>query len=842
MTDADNSVPVSAEQVVGRDAQALFERTWAPRTGLGRLSAVNNSIVGRRFIATGFVFFLVGGVLATLMRTQLMFPENDFMSPELYNQLFTMHGTTMMFLFAVPIMEAFGVYLIPSMIGTRDLSFPRLGAFSYWCFLFGGLLLYSSVLLGAMPDGGWFMYVPLTAKEFSPGINQDFWLIGVTFVEISSISGAIELIVSILKTRTPGMSLNRMPIFAWYMLAVSFMIVIGFPPLILGSIMLEAQRAFDIPFYDVGLGGDPLLWQHLFWIFGHPEVYIIFLPAAGLVSTILPVFARTRLAAYHLVVLAVVSTAFLSFGLWVHHMYATGISRLALSFFAGASLAVSIPSGIQVFSWLATLWKGKPRLQTPMLFLIGFVITFVIGGLSGVMVAIVPFDLQVHDSYFVVAHFHYVLIGGMVFPLFAALIYYLPRATGRLLSESLGKLHFWLFFIGFNLTFLPMHLTGLLGMPRRVATYPANLGWDTLNFVSSIGAYMVAAGVLVFLINIVWHLRRGKPAGHNPWESAGLEWASATPTPPYNTRSTPAISARDPLWDQPGLALRIQSAQEYLPTAAEGKREILATSSVGATPEFVIRLPHPTFIPLFAALATAVIFVGVLSSAYLMAGVGAGILAVILVFWLWEDIPEKETKDIGMGVEVPISLGDRRAPAWLGSFMLLLVDLALFVSLVYSYFFLWTVSESPWPPLGYLPEVSDAAVASGVLILASLVVNFLAQAGAVRSSRPLALAGLVLNAICLGLLLYTGYLAYEALGFGIRSNAYAAVVISLGIYFLLHVGLALGATLFALVRVLVSGIVAHRSLSTRISVLFSYYMAFLGIIVFIVIYYSPALR
>lgn len=841
MSDSNPNPPPANDQVIDSEAQALFDRTWAPRTGIGRLSAVNNTIVGRRFIVTGFVFFLIGGFLAVLMRTQLIVPENDFMSPELYNQLFTMHGTTMMFLFAVPIMEAFGVYLIPPMLGTRDLSFPRLGAFSYWCFVFGGLLLYSSVLFDAMPDGGWFMYVPLTTKEFSPAINQDFWLIGVTFVEIASISGAVELIVSILKTRAPGMSLNRMPIFAWYMLAVSFMIVIGFPPLILGSILLEAQRAFDIPFFDVARGGDPLLWQHLFWIFGHPEVYIIFLPAAGLVSTILPVFARSPLVAYHLVVLAVITTAFLSFGLWVHHMYATGISRMALSFFAGASLAVSIPSGIQVFSWIATLWRGKPRLHTPLLFIIGAILVFVMGGLTGVMVAIVPFDLQVHDSYFVIAHFHYVLIGGMVFPLFAALIYYLPRATGRMLSERLGKIHFWLFFIGFNLAFLPMHLTGLLGMPRRVATYPANLGWDTLNLISTLGSYLIVAGILVFLINVAWHLRRGRPAGDNPWDSPGLEWASKAPTPAYNVRSTPEISSREPLWDQPGLARRIQRAEEYLPTAEEGRREILATSPIGAEPEYVMRLPHPTFIPLYAAMATAIIFAGVLASAYVFSLAGVVLLAVILTIWLWEPWPEKESKDIGKGLHLPIALGDRRAPAWLGVLVLLLVDLALFISLVYSYFYLWTSADASWPPPGYRPEISTAALLCAALVGVSLATSLLTQVGANRGSRLLSLVGLALNIICLAALLYGGALAYDALGFGLRTNAYAALVIALGIYLMLHVLFALGASLFALARVLATGIKSHRSLSSRISVMFSWYMALLGLIVFSVVYLSPNL-
>ncbi|QCF26875.1 cytochrome c oxidase subunit I [Hydrocarboniclastica marina] len=829
-----------ATETIGTAAEALFERTWAAPKGLRAPSAVNNSIIGRRFIVTGFVFFLIGGIFALLMRTQLMLPENDFLSTELYNQFFTMHGTTMMFLFAVPVMEAFGVYLIPSMIGSRDLCFPRLGAFGYWCYLFGGIMLLSSALFGAMPDAGWFMYVPLSTKEFSPQINQDFWLLGVTFVEISSIAGAVELITSIVKSRAPGMALSRMPIFAWYMLAVSFMIIFGFPPLVLGSILLEAERAFGVPFFDVQLGGDPLLWQHLFWIFGHPEVYIIFLPAAGLISAMLPAFARSRLIGHHLIVLAVVGTAFLSFGLWVHHMYATGISRLALSFFAGASLAVSVPSGIQVFAWIATIWNGKPVMRVPMLFIIGFVVTFVIGGLTGVMVAMVPFDLQAHDSYFVVAHFHYVLIGGMVFPLFAALIYYLPRATGRMMSETLGKWHFWLFFIGFNVAFFPMHLTGLLGMPRRVANYPEGLGWSTLNMVSTLGSYLLAAGVLVFIVNFVWHLRRGRPAGTNPWDAHGLEWSGRTPVLPYNTRSTPKITSLYPLWDQTELSERIQGAQEYLPKAEEGKREILGSSPVDAVPDHVMRLPHPTFTPLLAAIATSLIFGGLLASVYWLSGVGLAAFCVFLAVWLWDNLPEKPTKEVGYGLHLPLAPGDNRAAVWFGTNVFLLVDLSVFLSLIYSFFYLWT-SASTWPPVGYEPQAGPDMALSLVLTLVSLVTAVMARAGAAASSRVITLGGLVLSIAVNGALLFTLFHAGLALDFDLRSNAYGALIMAFGIYFGLHILVPTGCALFACVRVLVSGVRPDQSLSTRITALFTYYMVFVGLVVAATIYLSPDL-
>ena len=812
-----------------------FDEIWHAPTGIRRVTAVNNSIVGRRFIVTGFVFFLVGGVLALLMRTQLIAPENGFLDARLYNQLFTMHGTTMMFLFAVPIMEAFAVYLIPGMIGTRDLVFPRLSAFGYWCYLFGGILLYSSFIVGSAPNGGWFMYVPLTTKAFSPGIEQDFWLLGVTFIEISSIGGALELIVSILKTRAPGMSLNRMPIFAWYMLAVSFMIVIGFPPLVLGSILLEVERAFGIPFYDVARGGDPLLWQHLFWIFGHPEVYIIFLPAAGIVSSMLPSLARSRLIGYHLIVLAAVGTAFLSFGLWVHHMYATGIPRIALSFFAGASLAVAIPSGIQVFAWIATLWNGRPVLRTPLLFVIGFVVIFVLGGLTGVMVAMVPFDLQAHDTYFVVAHFHYVLIGGMVFPLFAAMTFYLPRATGKMLSESLGRLSFWLMFIGFNVAFLPMHLTGLLGMPRRVFTYPDEIGWSGLNMTSSVGAYVMAAGVLVFIVNVIWSTRRGQDAGENPWAADTLDWANAAPVPPYNVRSIPRIDSRYPLWDQPGLAERIERGEEYLGTAPEGRREALVTTVVGAVPEYVHRLAHPTWIPLLAALATAPIFVGTLVSRYDWSLAGIALLTVIALVWLWDRAPEKLEKDAGLGLRLPLALGDTRSAGWAGAVMFLLVDAALFVSLIYAYFYLWT-SSSQWPPIGYAPDAGTPVLAVAALLLMLVPSAVLANIGTVRARPVLALSGLAATIVLAGVLLYAEYLAIGELPFDVRTHAYGAVVAGMLLWHMLHGALVLLAAGFALARVLARGVVPLHSLAPRVAALFAYYAVGTGALVLAVIY------
>ncbi len=475
MTDASQQGPVLSDEL------PRYENVWAAPIGWRKLSSVSHRVVGQRFIVTGLIFFLIAGFLALLVRVQLIVPNNTFMDAETYNQVFTMHGTLMMFLFAIPILEGFAVYLLPLMLGARDLVFPRLGAFGYWCYLFGGIIVMSSFLLDAAPNGGWFMYTPLSTKEYTPGLSADFWLIGITFAEIASVTAAVEIIAAILCTRAPGMSLTKIPIFAWYMLITAFMIAIGFPPLIIGSILLEAERLIGLPFFDPLLGGDPLLWQHLFWLFGHPEVYIIFLPAAGMVATMLPTFVGKPLFGYGFAVAAIVTMGFISFGLWAHHMFATGLPSISLALFSAASTIVAVPTGVQIFSFIATLSLGRPRLTVPMLFILGFLFIFVLGGLTGVMLAAVPFNWQAHDTYFVVAHLHYVLIGGMVFPLIGAFYYWTPHFTGRMMSERLGKWAFWLMFIGFHVTFFLMHLTGMRGMPRRIATYPEGLGWDRLN-------------------------------------------------------------------------------------------------------------------------------------------------------------------------------------------------------------------------------------------------------------------------------------------------------------------------------------------------------------------------
>ncbi|MGN6589603.1 MAG: cytochrome c oxidase subunit I, partial [Sphingomicrobium sp.] len=540
--------------LTGAKLEARLERTWRRPPGIvGWLATVDHKEIGRRYIVTALIFLALGGVLALLMRLQLAKPDNTMIGAERYDQLFSMHGSTMMFLFAVPVMEGIGVYIIPLMIGARSTAFPRLNAFSYFMYLFGGLMLWIAFVLNMAPDVGWFEYTPLSGPQYSPGKHTDIWAQMVTYTEVAALSAAVVLVCTILKARAPGMTLARMPLFAWAMLVQGVMIIFAMPAVALvTTVLLIPDRLVGTQFFNAGEGGDALLFQHMFWFFGHPEVYIIFLPATGFVSVIVETFCRRPVFAHSIVVLALVSTGILAFGLWVHHMFATGLPRVGYSFFTSASMSVAIPTGLQIFCWLATMWDGRPRFAVPMLYVIGFIFTFVIGGLTGVILAAVPIDLQLHDTYFVVAHFHYVLIGGAVFPLLGIFTYWYPKITGRMMHEGLGKLSFWMVFLGFQLAFFPMHFSGMLGMPRRVYTYPAGLGLELPNLLSTIGAFVVALAVGLFVINALVSLRRGSVAGPNPWDAPSLEWAVSSPPPVYNFAHVPAVESVTPLWDLDG--------------------------------------------------------------------------------------------------------------------------------------------------------------------------------------------------------------------------------------------------------------------------------------------------
>lgn len=822
-----------------RSERRLLE-IWRVPGGLRSLSEVNQTYLGRYFIITGFAFFLIGGVLALVMRLQLAAPENMLVSHELYNQLFTMHGTTMMFLFAVPMVEGLALYLIPQMIGARDLVFPRLSSFGYWCYLFGGLILYSSFFVGHAPDTGWYMYVPLTGTEYSPGPNADFWLIGVTFAEISAMTAAVELAVSILKSRAPGMSINRMPLFAWYMLVVAFMIMFGFPALILGSILLEIERAFGWPFFQPSLGGDALLWQHYFWIFGHPEVYVIFLPAAGIISMIVPTFARRPLVGHEWVILAVVGTGFVSMGLWVHHMFTTGLPLLSMGYFSSASMTVSVLSGIQVFAWLATLWLGRPVMKTPLLFTAGFIFIFVLGGLTGVMVALIPFDWQAHDTYFVVAHFHYVLIGGMVFPLFAALYYWLPNSTGRMLSERIGRWNFWTMFIGFNVAFFPMHLAGLYGMPRRVYTYGEGLGWELPNLISTVGAFVFAAGVALFLWNAIRSFRHGEPAGHNPWNAGTLEWATDAPIPPYNFRSIPKIESAYPLWDQDDLFARINAGRFILGDASHGLRVTAGSTPTHGELDQIIVLPKPTWLPLLSALCLAIFFVGLLLKNHGLAGVGLALAIACFLRWAWLDPVREQQAPVAEARQENVRLGSEgpRSSGWWGLIFTLIVDALLYIALAFGFVLLWS-RASQWPPGNFPPPNWSAASLSLVLLIGSATLLPLAGR-AMRDCKKALYAAALLGTAAFGSA--SAALTLRVLldyGESPQRHAFSAMFHAMVGYQLLHVGLGVLILLFALARGLVGGLQRGPALLLRSTSNFWYYTVGLSIVNAALLYFLP---
>ena len=753
MTDARPAIAANPPQRAIRLHREL-DRVWADLPGWrGVLTSVNHGTLGLRFMATAIVFFGIGGVLAMLIRAQLATRDGAFLDTALYNQIFTMHGSIMMFLFAIPMLEGLGLWLLPKILGARDMAFPRLSALGYWCYLFGGIIILTALLAGVAPDGGWFMYVPLSGKTHTPGINADVWLLGVTFVEISAIAAAVEITVSILRCRAAGMRLTAMPLMGWYMLGTAAMMLAGFPPLILGSVLLELERAAGWPFFDILRGGDPLLWQHLFWLFGHPEVYIIFLPAAGVLSTIIPVFARVPILGYGAIVAAILGLVFLSFGLWVHHMFTVGIPHMALAFFSAASALVAVPTAVQIFAWIGTIWAGRVTMRLPMLHVAGFFLTFVMGGLTGVMLAMVPFNWQAHDTAFVTAHLHYVLVGGFVFPMLAAITYWMPMICGRFRIRALGEAAFLLILIGFHGTFFLMHLTGLLGMPRRIDVYPDNPEWEWLNLTSSIGGMVMSAGFALFALDIAMQWLFGRRSRRNPWRSPTLDWAMALPAPSYNFASLPA-----PGRDTAEALLPLARGEGLLPGAPRGRREMLVVDPGSGRPDHVAVLPGNTALPIVTAAAIGGFVLLMLAGLYRLAPLA--ILAVLWAGWRWGRImgTDREAAPIPVapGLSLPEHYQCRNTLAFTGALALLVADGTLYVSLLFGVAFL-TVIAPNWPA----PDSGLSMPAlwlGGAALLAMAGGSLAARLAEARRTRPLggraALAGVL--ATGLGLLMLAG--------------------------------------------------------------------------------------
>ncbi len=633
--------------------EARLLRLWEGEPGIkGFLSTVDHKRIGLRYILTAFVFLALGGIEALLMRLQLAGPNVALLTPEQYDQLFSTHGMTMIFLYAGPVLSGFSNYLWPLLLGSRDMAFPRLNALGYWIYLAAGIFLYVGFLTGNGPNDGWFNYVPYASRDYNPGLNEDFYSLGMVFLGISVTVGAANFIVTAMRTRAPGMSIDRLPILIWGTLTANVANLLVVPAVSLAFFLLWMDRQFGTHFFDPPGGGQPLLWQHLFWIFGHPWVYAIVLPAMGMVSEGLPVFCRRPLVGYPLVALSTVATMILGFGVWVHHMFATGLPGLGMSFFSGASIAIVLPSAAAVFAWLATIWHGRPVITSAFLFFSSMILLFVIGGVSGFMTASVPVDWQLTDTYFVVAHIHYVLIGINVFPVIGAAYYWFPKMSGHLLDERLGRWNFWTMFIGFNLAFLPMHLTGLLGMPRRVYTYGPDMGWTTLNLITSIGSFLFAIGVLLFFVNVVKSWRGGAVAGANPWDAPTLEWSVSSPPPSYNFAVIPTVASRHPLWEDrlaeggeqalaAGRAAQAASSLDRGLLLDKGK-ETLGTTALEAKPDMILEMPEDSSAPLLLAVGTALTFSALILRSWWLTGGGLLLSALALLLWLW---PRRELRE-----------------------------------------------------------------------------------------------------------------------------------------------------------------------------------------------------
>ena len=586
------------------------------------ITTVDHKRIGIMYFMTSLFFLAVGGIEALIIRAQLFVPENDLISAELYNQLFTMHGTTMIFLVAMPQAVAFFNYIVPLQIGARDVAFPRLNALSYWIYLIGGLYLNASWFFGAAPNTSWVGYANLTSTQYSPGLNVDFWVLGLSILGVSSIMGGVNFITTIINLRAPGMKLMRMPLFTWMTFVTSFLLVTALPVIAVALVLLAFDRFFATNFFVASAGGDPILWQHLFWIFGHPEVYILVLPAFGVISDVIPAFSKKPLFGYPVVVYAGVLIGFIGWGVWSHHMFTSGLGPIADSFFVASTMIIAIPTGVKIFNWMATMWGGRIQFTSAMMFAVGLVALFTVGGLSGIMHASAPVDLQQHDSYFVVAHFHYVIVGGILLGMFSGVYYWFPKVTGRFLDEGLGKIHFWTTLIGFNLTFFPMHFSGMYGMPRRTWTYREEINVALFNQLSTVGAFLLGASTLFLVWNIWKSVRKGERAGHNPWGAPSLEWSIPSPPHHYNFPELPEVRSREPMWNK----------------AEREAIEAVTLKEPVQEPE----MPNPSFWPILVAAASSLTWMLVMTGIWWVPLIGLALTAVCVYGWAFEDPFEKK--------------------------------------------------------------------------------------------------------------------------------------------------------------------------------------------------------
>ena len=643
---------VTTPEAPRRAAYPILRRPRSTEGFWGWITTIDHKRIGILYGVSAFIFFLIGGAEALLIRMQLATPNGTVLTAGEYNQIFTMHGTTMIFLALMPMSAAFFNYLAPIMIGARDVAFPRLNALSYWIFLFGGLVLYSSFFFGGAPDGGWFGYAPNTSVTFSPGHGIDYWIFGLQILGIASTVGAVNLITTILNMRAPGMTLMRMPVFVWMTLVTNFLLLFAMPVITIALFLLMFDRQFGTHFFDPAAGGDPVLWQHLFWIFGHPEVYIIILPAMGIVSEVLPVFSRKPLFGYPVVIFSGIAIGFMGWGVWAHHMFAVGLGPVAVSAFSIGTMFIAVPTGVKIFNWLGTMIGGSIRLATPMLFAIGFIAMFTIGGLSGVTHSISPHDRQQTDTYYIVAHFHYVMFGGTVFGLFAGMYYWWPKIFGHSLNETIGKVNFWIMLIGFNMTFAPMHWIGLQGMPRRIPVYAEELGVQVPNFVATVGAFIIAFSMLIFMANVVVSYRNRRPVADDPWDARTLEWTVPSPTPAHNFDEIPVVHSVDDFWhrkyteDDEGRLVKIPPAEaaaaaseRHEESAAADAQQEHATGDGGHG----VHLPSPSFYPIIAASGLPVIAYGMIYKQFAVAAVGGIIL--LASFYGWGLEPSVEPDD-----------------------------------------------------------------------------------------------------------------------------------------------------------------------------------------------------